>query len=257
MDTLSDNLVRVRPDPDGAQVRTAEVGDGRTLHGHFSVFDTWYEVNSVWEGHFLERTMPGAFERTLTQRGPAIKAQYEHGKDPYIGSSVLGPFTTLREDEQGGYYEISLIDTDYNRDRIIPQARAGLLGASFRFSVPKGGDKWVDHPGKSEHNPLGLPERSIHDSDVFELGPVVFGASPSATAAMRSGTDDFIDRLLNDPVFLVRYAERVGPGVVEKFLASLPSDGRSATTNEPADAPLRGLIPNERTRALRLAGVIQ
>lgn len=234
MQTLTDNLTRMRPSADGAKVSTE--GDGRTLYGHFSVFNTWYEVSSAWEGRFMERIAPGAFARSIAERGDTIKAQFDHGHDPWVGNSVLGPFNALTEDKSGGYYEIALIDTDYNRDRIIPQAEAGLLGASFRFSVAD--EVWDDSPKRSSHNPDALPERTITDTDLYELGPVVFPASLSATAGLRSTTDQFIDRLLNDPLFVARFTERTGVAIVEKMLSSLPADGRSdSTPKQAADGP--------------------
>ena len=229
MDTLTDNLARMRPLADAAAFRDddGDNGDGRTLYGHFSVFDTWYEVNSVWEGNFLERIAPGAFTRTISERGDQVKALYDHGHDPTLGNKPLGPFKELKEDKVGGYYEIGLIDTDYNRDFIIPAARAGLLGASFRFRVRA--EEWKDDPGVSKENPKGVPERTITDTDLYELGPVTFPANAAANAALRSTSDEFIDRLFNDPLFVARFTERAGVGVIEKLFASLPPDGRSRT----------------------------
>ena len=229
MDTLTDNLSRMRPMPDAALLRADSDGDGRTLYGHFSVFDVWYEVNSVWEGNFLERIAPGSFARTIKERADQIKALYDHGHDPQLGNKPLGTFKDLREDKTGGYYEISLIDTDYNRDFIIPAARAGLLGASFRFRVRE--ETWKDDPGVSDHNPKGIPERTITDTDVYELGPVTFPASAAASAALRSTSDDFIARLFNDPVFVARFTDRAGVSVVEKIIGSLPADGRAELTS--------------------------
>jgi HK97 family phage prohead protease len=250
MDTLTDNLSRMRPQAEAAAFRAdAEDGDGRTLYGHFSVFDTWYEVNSAWEGNFLERIAPGAFARTISERGAQVKALYDHGHDPQLGNKPLGAFRELREDKTGGYYEIGLIDTDYNRDFIIPAARAGLLGASFRFRVRA--EQWVDQPTVSKHNPKGIPERTITDTDLYELGPVTFPASEAATAALRSTSDDFFDRLTGDPLFVARFTERVGVGVVEKVIASLPPDGRSAHHPErSADGQLSG------ARSVRLDGLL-
>jgi HK97 family phage prohead protease len=228
MDTLTDNLSRARLYPEAACERADTTGDGRTLFGHFSVFNTWYEVNSVWEGNFLERLVPGAFARTIAERGSQIKALYDHGHDPQLGNKPLGPFNELKETKTGGYYEIGLIDTDYNRDFIIPAARAGLLGASFRFRVRE--ESWKDEPGVSNDNPKGIPERTISDVDLYELGPVTFPASAAADAALRSTSDEFFDRLLNDPLFVARFTERAGVGVVEKMLSLLPPDGRSVTS---------------------------
>jgi HK97 family phage prohead protease len=235
METLTDNLSRMRPFADAAEVRAAGEGegDGRTLFGHFSVFDTFYEVDSSWEGNFLEQIAPGAFARTIAERGGQVKALYDHGHDPQLGNKPLGPFTELHEDSRGGYYEIGLIDTDYNRDFIIPAAAAGLLGASFRFKVRA--EAWVDEPEPSAANPRGIPERTITDVDLYELGPVTFPASEAATAALRSTSDEFFGRLLDDPLFVARFTERAGVTVVEKMLATLPADGRSVTPQGSAD----------------------
>lgn len=237
METLTDNLSRMRPFADAAEYRDTEDGDGRTLFGHFSVFNTMYEVDSSWEGNFLEQIAPGAFARTIAERGSQVKALYDHGHDPQLGNKPLGPFNVLEEDDKGGRYEIGLIDTDYNRNFIIPAARAGLLGASFRFKVQA--ESWVDSPKVRKDNPKGLPERTITDVDLYELGPVTFPASEAASAALRSTSDEFFGRLLDDPLFLARFTERAGIGVVEKMLATLPADGRSNDTSDAVDDPSR------------------
>lgn len=235
MQTLTDNLSRMRPLADAATMRASDDGgDGRTLFGHFSVFNTWYEVNSVWEGNFLERIAPGAFGRTIAERGDQVRALYDHGHDPQLGNKPLGPFRVLSEDKVGGYYEIALIDTDYNRDFIIPAARAGLLGASFRFRVRA--EEWKDDPGVGDHNPQGIPERTITDTDLYELGPVTFPASAAASAALRSTSDEFFDRMFNDPLFVARFTDRAGVGVVEKLIASLPADGREKPSQSRSSA---------------------
>jgi HK97 family phage prohead protease len=233
MDTMRDNLLRANFGAHAAELRAGTTGgDGRTLFGHFSVFNTWYEINSLWEGEFLERIAPGAFARTIRERAGQVKALYDHGHDPQLGNKPLGPFTALREDDVGGYYEISLIDTDYNDRFVIPAARAGLLGSSFRFTVQA--ESWVDKPKARKDNPRALPERTITDVDLYELGPVTFPANAAATADLRSGTDDFVDRLMHEPRFVARLAERCGPGVVEKMLDALtPDTTRRAEGSDP------------------------
>jgi HK97 family phage prohead protease len=213
---LARGLEVVRALREAPQVRAAadggEDGDAGdtdilgTVFGHFSVFDTWYEVNSWWEGNFMERVVRGAFVKTFTERRTQIVSAFDHGMDPTIGDKVLGPFDELKEDKTGGYYEISLLDTSYNRD-LAPALRRGLYGASFRFQVIR--DEWNDEPGISDDNPKGLPERTIKEVRLFEVGPVTYPASPAATAGMRSLTDVYYERLRSrDPERVETLAER-------------------------------------------------
>jgi HK97 family phage prohead protease len=168
-----------------------------SVSGHFSVFDTPYRISSMWEGDFIERVAPGSFTKTLAERGSQIVSNFDHGFDPQIGDKVLGPFTTLSEDSTGGAYAFDLLDTSYNRD-LMPALKRGLYGSSFRFQVLK--DDWDMEPKRSADNPDGVPERTIRETRVYELGPVTYPANPAATAGMRCGTDSFYEALRNrDP----------------------------------------------------------
>lgn len=173
------------------------------MEGHFAVFDQWTEIHSWYEGDFLERLSPGSFTKTMKEGRSLMRVQYDHGFDVHVGDSPLGPIDDLREDDFGAYYGVPLYDTDYNRNRILPllqgrtmdgQMHGSGLGASFRFRVVK--DEWDDEPERSEHNPDGLPERTIKEVRLFEFGPVVFPAYPDATAGVRSVclTDHYLDR---------------------------------------------------------------
>jgi HK97 family phage prohead protease len=168
-----------------------------TLYGHFSVFNRWTEINSWFEGNFLERIAPGAFKKTIGENRDRIKALFQHGMDPQIGDKPLGPIADLREDDMGAYYEVPLLDTSYNRD-LIPGLEAGLYGASFRFQVMR--EELNDQPDPSDHNPRGLPERTIKEARLHEFGPVTFPAYQGATAGVRSLTDHFVfDEIARDP----------------------------------------------------------
>ena len=105
-----------------------------TLRGHFAVFDEWTEIDSFFEGRFLERIAPGAFKKTFQENQKNIRVLFQHGTDPQIGDKVLGAPDVLKEDRTGAYYEVPLLDTSYNRD-ILPGLEQGLYGASFRFRV--------------------------------------------------------------------------------------------------------------------------
>jgi hypothetical protein len=169
----------------------------------FSPFDTWYEINSWWEGRFLERTVPGAFKKTAREAkrsdgNYSTKVLYNHGTDFNIGDKMLMVPDRFEEANEDGYHgpilEGDLFDTSYNRD-LLPGLRADAYGSSFMFSVIR--EDWVNEPEPSDYNPEGLPERTIREQRTFEAGPVTWPASPTATAGMRgrSGTDAWMERV--------------------------------------------------------------
>jgi len=220
-----DNLVRsVMP---GVELR-AEDDAKPTLFGHFAVFDQWTEIDSAFEGHFMERLAPGAFLKSISEKRDRIRVLFQHGQDPQIGNKPLGPIAELREDKIGAYYEVPLSDTSYNRD-LTQLLRDGLLGASFRFSVMK--EDFRKSASKSPYNPDGLPERTIQEVDLMEFGPVTFPAYASATAGVRSDTDDYIRHLLVPEFDEIREAL--------KALQALPSVGAGATHSDEASRPLK------------------
>ena len=172
-----------------------ESGDGMpTMEGHFSVFDDWYEINSAFEGQFIERIAPGAFKKTFKDdasrknAGDKIKCILEHGHDYTVGDKPLGVPRSLSEDGTGAAYEVPLLDTSYVRD-LVPALEAGAYGASFRFRVMI--DEWNEQPERSDYNPQGIPERTIREVRVMEFGPTMFPASAGASSGLRSTTDEY------------------------------------------------------------------
>lgn len=160
------------------------------MFGHFARFNEWTEINSAFEGRFMERVIPGAFAHTLAHDRGRIRVLFQHGRDPSIGDKVLGITSLLREDEVGARYEVSLLNTSYNAD-LIPGLRAGPYRASFRFRVVR--EHLDETATASSYNSLGLPERTITQAAVMEFGPVTFPAYEGATAGVRSLTDWFLD----------------------------------------------------------------
>lgn len=247
MDAPTLELVRVGV-PAGHEFRSDDTEDGYlgTLSGHFAVFNEWTEIDSVYEGRFLERIAPGAFKKTISEAGQRVKVLYDHGQNARVGNMPLGPIRSLTEDSHGVAYEVSLADTSYNRD-LLPLLRDGLLGASFRFRVIL--DDWDDRPERSDHNKAGLPERTLREVALAEFGPVTFPAYAGATAGVRSGSDAYLRRLLADPVA----AERVA-----SLLATSPAEAADGTSDVDAGTPSSephgtalGMTPGERARALR------
>jgi HK97 family phage major capsid protein/HK97 family phage prohead protease len=203
-----------RPPRDGlvrALVRGAELRhDGEappTMFGHFAVFNRWTEINSLFEGRFLEQIAPGSFQKTIQENRDRIRVLFNHGRDPNIGDKPLGPISELREDSIGTYYEVPLLDTSYNRD-LLPGLRSDppVYGASFRFRVIK--EDYDNAPERSDYNPDGLPERTVREVELYEFGAVTFPAYDDATASVRSLTDEFVtSRMLEDPAKLRQIIE--------------------------------------------------
>lgn len=230
--TTTSIAIRALHEPGATSVRSAAADGTRTLFGHFAVWNQWAKIDSRREGKFMERVAPNAFDRTFAENGSRIRAIYDHGQDMQIQLKPLGAWRSSA-DKHGQAYEIDLIRSDYNDGYIIPAAEAGLLGASFRFSVTEDGVA-VERPMRATSwNPDRLPERTITDADVHEFGPTPFPAYDGPSAGVRSLTDDYIDRLLNDPLFVARFTERAGLSVVERILASLPADGPSDEQQDP------------------------
>lgn len=186
-----ENLVRAARA--GVQMRavdpgTSEAGDGQTLYGHFSVANQWTEIDSWYEGNFLERVAPGAFRKTFKEQRDRIRVLLEHGQDPQIGNKPIAEISDLREDDIGAYYEARLFDG--LPQLVMDGLRASQYGASFRFTVIR--DEWVQEPGVSDYNPKGLPERTLKEVRISEFGPVTFGAYPNASADVRSLTGELM-----------------------------------------------------------------
>lgn len=206
MEAPTDRLVRdYAPRLNFVELRSDdEYGDGRlaSLDIRFARFGAWNEIDSWYEGRFLERVAPGAFRKTMAERAGRVVSLFNHGHDPQIGDKVLGPIEEMGERADGPYGSIALLDTSYNRD-LLPGLRAGLYGASYMFRVVT--ESWHDKPEQSEHNPMGLPERTIREVKLYEFGPVTFPADEDTAVGVRSSTDRYLDLRTLD---LLRAADR-------------------------------------------------
>jgi HK97 family phage prohead protease len=256
----------VRTTLTACSVRSADddLGDDSLglLDVRWSPFNSWYRIDSWWEGSFLERTVKGAFKRTIAAHNAAqrddahnIKTLFNHGMDFYTGDKLLGDIEELAEDRDAARSTVRLWDTSYNRD-LLPGFRSGAYGASFMFRVIK--EAWDEEPEKSDHNPDGIPERTIKEARVFEAGPVTWPASPTASSGMRcaSGTDAFMDHLARrDPARVDAMRSRLTAlrsGQVSLITSPQPEPGPAP--EPPDDSPDRHSdgIAHAHSRARRL-----
>ena len=171
-----------------AMAPTGEPSDGKTIFGRIARANEWSEIDSAVEGHFLERNAPGTFRKTFADGVGRIHILFQHGKDPEVGDKPIALPLELAEDSVGAFYRGELFDgvPALVRDGL----KAGVYGSSHRFKVIR--EDWERNPARSDYNPKGLPERTIREAMVMELGPVTWPAFGGSSAAVRSLTDDFL-----------------------------------------------------------------
>lgn len=217
-----------------AEDADTETGPEGVLYGHFSVFDRWYEIDSPWEGHFMERVAPGTFTDTFAE--DVQRCWFEHGYSSILDHASLGKIERLEEDSTGAYYEVRLFPG--LPEFFVEGLRAGEYGASFRMRIL--GEEINEEPGPSDHNPRGLPEVTITKVRCPEFGPVSIGASPFATANLRCGTDDFYQAMRGrDPEGFTRARLAAGLDDLTVPVESAPG-GAGGGGEEPHSGPDRG-----------------
>lgn len=130
---------------------------GSRLVGYASVFDTL----SQDLGGFREIVRPGAFKRSLESNRSDPLALVHHLPHLVLGRRSAGTLR-LSEDSKGLAFDIELPNTQVARDLAVSVERGDIRGASFAFSVPKGGDKWTFGNG-------AVPIRELIDVDLHEI----------------------------------------------------------------------------------------
>lgn len=151
-------------------------GDGLSLEGYAAVFNQPTRIHDLF-GEFDEVIAPGAFRRTIGQKGASgIRLQFDHGHHPLIGSIPLGSIDELQEDSRGLHVRASLTD-NWLVQPVRDAIRDGAVdGMSFRFRVVR-----------EETDESVEPElRTVKEVELFELGPVVWPAYEQTTVGVRS-----------------------------------------------------------------------
>lgn len=223
------------------ELRDASDGGMPTLVLRWAVFNDWTEINSLFEGRFMEQFSARSMDHTIANERDQMRVLFQHGRDPQIGSKPLGPIDQLEAKRDGAWSYVPLLDTAYNRE-LLPGLRAGLYGASMRFSVLE--ESWNKKPDRSDHNPEGLPERTVLQASVPEHGPVTFPAYSKTTAGVRSLTDQFLGLDLHHDL-TGRGDQRMAPG------------GDSDAEPGNGEAPPISSKARLRDRRLRVEGIIK
>ena len=128
-------------------------------------------------GDFFERVMPGAFTASLAD-GRNITALAHHDRRALLGSTASGTLK-LNEDDHGLQFDLVLPNTTIGRDIQELVQRRDIQGMSFGFTVPDGGDVWLDRGD-------GSMLRELRNVSLAEVTVTASPAYPNTKLAMRS-----------------------------------------------------------------------
>ena len=184
------------------EVRDIDDNTG-TISGYGAVFNS---PSLLLSGGFIETVSPGAFKKSLNERGTQtskedIFAYWNHNSDIVLGSKRAGTLR-LKEDETGLSYEIDMdLRSQEVRDKYYTVQRGNVSSSSFGFDVPKDGDQWIlpqndEEPVQRVLRSVRLHEVSIVSTPAFpESGSWVSRSLESLAQASGINIDEIEDAI--------------------------------------------------------------
>ena len=140
---------------------------------------------SVDLGGFREVFAPTAFDDLVGRhrndpRGNLdVVALFNHDENQVLGRTTAGSLE-LNVTDRGLGYAIAPPDTQLGRDTVTLLRRQDLTGASFAFSIAKGGEVWTQAAD-------GTAIRTVTAvGELYDVSVVTRPAYPSSSAALRS-----------------------------------------------------------------------
>lgn len=159
----------------GVELRAADSGDGYTLTGYASVFETPYPVTDSL-GEYTETIRSGAFTKALQERDD-VRLLLNHDGVP-LARTKSGTLT-LTQDEIGLRCEAAL-------DSASP------LVASIKSAMDRGDMDQMSfafQAVRQEWN-ADYTSRTITEAKLFDVSVVTYPASPTTSAHLRSASDE-------------------------------------------------------------------
>jgi len=143
-----------------------------SVSGVTTLIDDGYEA-------YTEEIAPGAWRNTIATGD--IRSMMNHDTNWLLGRTKPGTLR-LSEGDQGLNYEIDINPDDPNAMSVHARVQRGDIdGSSVWFRVIA--QTWTF---PSDTNGLEYPHRQITEGQLYEVGPVVFPAYETTTAAARA-----------------------------------------------------------------------
>ena len=215
---------------------------GRSVEGLVVPYNVWSEVDSVMEGHFMERFAPGSLRKTFAETLSRAKGYFEHGRSRLFDRTPIMEVTRTWEEPEGPWFAATLL-------RGLPEWMVdgigrGLYGVSLGATPVK--VERVRNPKPSAHNPKGIEERTYRELKAFDISLTPTPHYAEATAMLRSITDELaVEKLVSDPerlLQLLRETQEAEPTHSEPTAPDAetpepPEDPEQAEQVEPEEKP--------------------
>lgn len=134
--------------------------EGRTLEGYAAAFGNIDQVGDIIH--------PGAFKKTLTERGQRIKFLWQH--DP---TEPIGKLIEAREDSGGLFVKAIISDTQRGRDALALLKDKAIGEMSIGYDTVKGA---MDYTKDTLNNTV----RNLREIKLYEFSLVTFPANEQA-----------------------------------------------------------------------------
>lgn len=241
---------------DAAPARDDGEGDGLTLDGYASVFNSETIIDS-WEGRFKEQFLPGSMKASFRAETPKI--QFDHGRHATIGSIPIAAFepgfpvedTDPERAPDGGAHIVARMLQAPAFEAVREAIAAGAInGMSIRFApvderwyradgtrLKTQGEVWaeLDRTWFEDVPDEELIRRDIVKADVAETGPVVWPAYGTTSVGLRSLDADGRHELVRELVAELR-ADPALARAVAAALTSLEDDPKTTAASDAARA---------------------
>jgi Escherichia/Staphylococcus phage prohead protease len=142
-----------------ADLEIRAASDGMTFEGYAAVFNRNSQPIAMPGGSFVERIRPGAFRKSLSERGANIRMFLNHNADNVL-ATTRAKTLTLSEDQYGLKVKAALPETQAGRDLSTLIRRGDVDSMSFGFAPTR--DKWSED----------YTERELVEVKLFEVSPV-------------------------------------------------------------------------------------
>jgi HK97 family phage prohead protease len=168
----------------------AEGDDDGKLTGYAAVFDTLsHPIRDMWGDSFFEEIKPGAFSRTLREKGHDVLALWCHDMAKPLASRDAGSLDLVEDDTGLGFIMRVNQSMSWARDAVTAVREKLVRKMSFGFNVR--GEEWLKKVD-------GKMVRSLTDVDLFEVSPVALPAYEGTEVEARSAIESYKQFLAKD-----------------------------------------------------------